>query len=161
MISTMLRAAILILLAFHLNGCKSKQVTPVEPKSEEVSAPEDTPGEIRVVTAPPMKEVKIPKLAADTTVCSMLVSFYSRGAGTDFNTVTAFDRYVTDYGVTGKKSPRVERIPWGREGEIDYCIRWHELNSSEIKAFEEGAKQIVEKSELVHISYNAACKHKR
>jgi hypothetical protein len=153
-------AVITFLVCFA--ACKTKKPADQQIKHEELKPESNTLGNVQVVKVETLPEIpQIIKSVSDTAKCSMIVSFYSRGAGSDYEAIAEFDRFLADYASKNKKVPRFERIPWGREGEMDYCIQWNELSPDEKGRFEEQLKQILKKSELVHISYNATCAHRR
>jgi hypothetical protein len=153
-------AAITFLVCFA--ACKTKKSVDQQIKQEELNPVSNTLGNVQVVKVEAIPEIpQIMQSVSDTAKCSMLVSFYSRGAGSDYEVIAELNRFLANGTSKNKKVPKFERIPWGREGEIDYCIQWNELSPDEKGRFEERVKQILNKSELVHISYNATCTHRR
>jgi hypothetical protein len=86
----------------------------------------------------------------------LVVTFFSAGEGIDFKTKEDFDRFVSAY----TKKVAYEAVAYGREGEIDYCLKLNELSSSEQDDFVRKAKELLNKSKLVHVNENANCVHK-
>lgn len=85
------------------------------------------------------------------------VSFYSKGEGTDREARERFMKLIEN------QSPKIEfeEVTWGREGEVDYCLKLSELNKDQQKQFINKARELLKTSELVHINENAPCVHKR
>lgn len=94
----------------------------------------------------------------DSTITyRLIVSFISKGAGTDLEKRTAFLKYVESH----PKKPAYKTVVWGREGEVDYCFNLSELSSKkEIDSFIADVKKIAAASDMVFISENAECQHK-
>ncbi len=86
----------------------------------------------------------------------LVVQFYSKGEGIDSKTNDAFTKFMDTY----PKKISYEPTHWGREGEIDYCLKLSELSSPEQADFVKKAKEVLSKSTLVHVNENAACAHK-
>ena len=84
------------------------------------------------------------------------VSFYSIGEGIDNKTKAEFENFLNTY----PKKIAFEPTHWGREGEIDYCLKLSELSASEQADFVKKAKELLSKSKLVHVDENAKCVHK-
>lgn len=88
----------------------------------------------------------------------LIVSFISKGAGTDSEKRTAFLKYVESH----PKKPVYKTVIWGREGEADYCFNLSEFGSKkESIGFIEDIKKIAAGTDMVIISENAECQHKR
>jgi hypothetical protein len=87
----------------------------------------------------------------------LIVSFISKGAGTDGPKRTAFTEYVA----ANAKKPAYKEVRWGREGEGDYCFTLSEFKSEADKvSFIDGVKKIAAESDLIVVSENAQCQHK-
>jgi len=86
----------------------------------------------------------------------MVVSFFSTAAGIDGKINDEFVKFLDTY----PKKIAYEPTHWGREGEIDYCLKLSELSTAEQEDFVKKAKVILSKSSLVNINENAACVHK-
>ncbi|HEX5001512.1 MAG TPA: hypothetical protein VFW78_03375 [Bacteroidia bacterium] len=91
----------------------------------------------------------------------LIVSFISIGEGADFSAKDSMDAYVAAYQTENKKQLTFESIPWGREGEFDYCFTLKELSAKEQVKFIEGLRARLKFSELVQISENQPCKQRR
>lgn len=90
------------------------------------------------------------------TIVGFVVSFYSRGEGIDATIKDEFVKFLDSYA----KNITYQSTHWGREGEIDYCIKINELSPSEQDSFVKKSKEILNKSALVHINKNMKCVHK-
>jgi hypothetical protein len=87
----------------------------------------------------------------------LIVSFISKGAGTDAGKRSAFLAYVDGH----PKKPAYKTVTWGREGEADYCFNLSELTAKkDVIAFIEEVKKIVGGSDMATVTENAACQHK-
>lgn len=89
------------------------------------------------------------------------VSFISIGSGTDKNARKTFLDYLNDYEVKNKKKLIFEVVPWGREGETDYCFKLAELKEDEQTNFITNIKELLKQSKLVRYSENTACKNRQ
>ena len=87
----------------------------------------------------------------------LVVSFFSPGNGINRQAKTDYDTFLEDY----KGKVEVEQVRWGREGEIDYCLKLSSLSAAEKKDFIAKSRQVLEKSDRVNITENAACVHKK
>ena len=71
---------------------------------------------------------KTPTLVSNTSNSSvtyrLIVTFISKGEGTDSKKITAFLKYVE----THPKKPAYKAIIWGRECEADYCFKLTEIS---------------------------------
>ncbi len=86
----------------------------------------------------------------------LIVSFISKGAGTDYEKKAAFLSYVDSHA----KKPAYKIINWGREGETDYCFNLAELTAKkDLITFIEDIKKIAAGTDMLIISENAECTH--
>lgn len=81
----------------------------------------------------------------------LVVSFYSVGEGINITRHEKFQALLANY------NPKVkfESIKWGREGEVDYCMKLSELSESQQMEFVNKVKEVV--MPLVHVSENVRC----
>ena len=89
------------------------------------------------------------------------VSFISIGAGTDKKAKQQFDSYITEYQQINKIKLSYEITNWGREGEIDYCLKLTELDKKKQELFVTETKEILKNSSLVRYKENAPCRQKK
>ena len=86
----------------------------------------------------------------------LVVEFFSIGQGIDQKTQTDFEKLLS----SNTKKIAYEPTHWGREGEVDYCLKLSELSTGEQAEFVKKTKEMLSTSKLVHISENAKCVHK-
>ena len=99
----------------------------------------------------------VPNTSDAPVTYRLIVSFISKGAGTDGEKRTAFLAYVNAH----PKKPVYKTVVWGREGEADYCFNLSEFPSKkELITFIEDVKKIAAGSDMMNISENAECPHK-
>jgi hypothetical protein len=87
----------------------------------------------------------------------LVIAFISKGSGTDAKAKDAITKFINEHA----KKPAFESHNWGREGEIDYCLKLSELSTKEQKTFIEELKKLAGNSDLVQFSENAPCVHKK
>jgi hypothetical protein len=87
----------------------------------------------------------------------LVLSFYSIGGGIDLEAKEGYDKFLEGY--KGKITP--EETRWGREGEVDYCLKLSALSEGEKKDFIAKSRKVLENSKLVHIYENHRCVHKK
>ncbi len=87
----------------------------------------------------------------------LVVSFISKGAGTDKTKSAALLAYI---GVHPKK-PTYTVAHWGREGEADYCLHLTELTKSEQADFVANVNKMMAGSDMVFVKENAESAHAR
>jgi hypothetical protein len=92
---------------------------------------------------------------------SLVVSFYSIGSGIDIPVAKEFDTLVKEFQGEFGENFSAERVSWGREGEVDYCIQLNRLKTASRDSFESRAETILKKSERVHSKENAPCIRRR
>jgi hypothetical protein len=92
---------------------------------------------------------------------SLVVSFYSIGSGIDRPVAQEFDYLVKDFQEQFGEDFYSERVSWGREGEVDYCIQLDKLKSASKESFKSRAESILKKTERVHSKENAPCIRRR
>ena len=82
-----------------------------------------------------------------------VVSFISVGAGIDRNVQQDFESFLKS------EYPNIsyDKIPRGREGELDYCFKLSDLSATRKTNFIEGSKQILTRSNLIKISEGSNC----
>ena len=68
----------------------------------------------------------------------LIIAFISKGIGIDSKANEAIDKYISNH----PKKPALEKYRWGREGEIDFCLKQSELSTKEQKTFIEEVKKL-------------------
>jgi len=90
---------------------------------------------------------------------SVVVSFYSKGEGIDEKAFAVYNTFLDGFEKQHNINLNYVRTPWGREGEVDYCIQLNNMDSGKQSNFLMQTKEILFQSQLVHILENAPCKH--
>jgi hypothetical protein len=91
----------------------------------------------------------------------LVVSFYSIGSGVNREAREKFTAWI---GETEKKYGKpldVEITPWGREGEVDYCIRMSDYAAADQKKIVDSVNELLKSMEYIHVNENAPCLRKR
>lgn len=145
---------IAFVLVVAVTSCRNKKEV-VQVTTVTVPASETT------MIAPVTKPVKTGE--ADTTAkvenYRFIVSFYSIGEGVDAFSHRKFIAYLLDY-KRKNKAVYAEEAPWGREGEVDYCMKLIELNAVEQADFIKNLKTELVEARWVHYYENKPCDKK-
>ncbi len=91
----------------------------------------------------------------------LVVSFYSICCGIDHKAQEKLDKFIHDYEKLKGRQLTKAAVRWGREGEIDYCLKLSELSTRERKRFVSKVRLLLKTSKLVHINENAPCRSER
>lgn len=91
----------------------------------------------------------------------LVVSFYSICCGIDHQAREKLDKFINNYEKAKGKQLTRSAVRWGREGEIDYCLKLSELSPREQKRFIAKVRSLLKRSKLVHINENVACQSER
>jgi hypothetical protein len=91
----------------------------------------------------------------------LVVSFYSICCGIDHKAKEKLDKFIKQYEKAKRRQLAKAAVRWGREGEIDYCLKLSELSPREQKRFISKVRLLLNRSKLVHVNENEACKSER
>ncbi len=156
----------LIAPTFLLFSCKNTEKSTQVPKAPMETSPHvGSPSKTAVIEN--KEEVKSKELTTNqnensqTENYSLVVSFYSIGSGIDGPVALEFDYLVKDFQEQFGDDFSAERVSWGREGEIDYCIQLGKLKTTLRDSFKSRAEIILKKTERVHSKENAPCIRRR
>ncbi len=146
-------------------SCKQTEKTPVKntvkvetPKAEQTIVLQDNKPNLAAVVEQQKSKQEI---RGDSGNFSMIVSFYSIGSGIDIAVAKEFDYLVKDFQEQYGDEFISEKVGWGREGEVDFCIQLDKLKSTVRESFKNRADTILKKAIRVHVSENAPCLHRR
>ncbi len=89
---------------------------------------------------------------------SLVVSFISIGSGTDRIARKEYESFIKQFEEHNKAIILLKKVNWGREGEIDFCIKLSNLNNDLQKNFIEETKNMLKDLKLVRIEENSNCK---
>jgi len=109
----------------------------------------------------PKQEKSTPTIIQDSSLFSLVVSFYSIGEGIDFKVAKEYNQLLSSYTTSEGILLDFDKVSWGREGETDFCIRLNSYSKKEKEKFLEKSQEILKKTELVHTKENASCRQKR
>lgn len=93
-----------------------------------------------------------------TKLYRFTVSFISKGAGTDYQIRQKYDAFVTDFETRNKVKIAISKASWGREGEIDYCIEFTNINKEITENFIQESKALLKSSDRINIGENTHCR---
>lgn len=91
----------------------------------------------------------------------LVVSFYSICCGINHQAQERLDKFIDDYGKAKGRELTKQAVRWGKEGEIDYCLKLSELSLRERKRFISKVRSLLKGAKLVHIKENAPCMSER
>ena len=148
----MIRLILFFTLLLATTGCTSLK---------KIFGGSETSGEqAGVVTDTSASTYKEPKELKDKEPFRLVVSFYSQGAGPDSKAIEMFIMAVSSYEHMNNKKIEYDKTPWGREGEVDYCMKLQNLDAESQKNFVMQIRETLLTSQLVHITENAPCLRK-
>lgn len=90
-----------------------------------------------------------------------IVSFISIGEGTDRNGRETLDGVLASWEKKKGAPIAFESVPWGREGEVDFCFNLKELSKKEQELFVADMKSAFNGRSLIQMTENQPCVHKR
>jgi hypothetical protein len=150
-------------IVFCIISCKSK--TAAIESHNQVSNTQPTIVKVDEPTAVKIEEIRDANTKKNNELnkelYSLVVSFYSIGAGIDAPVAKEFDYYVRDFQEQHGDYFFAERVAWGREGEVDYCIQFPTLNKEKAREFVNRAREITSASKMVHMKEDAPCNRRR
>lgn len=97
----------------------------------------------------------------DDTLYALRVSFISKGSGTDWKSKQAFEQLIKQFEHNNHITIPFEKTRWGREGEVDYCIKSISTNITFHEEFIFKTKDLLKENPLVRIYEQVPCKHKK
>jgi len=89
------------------------------------------------------------------------ISFISIGNGIDSKAKQQFNEFITQFNSNNKVAITPEIVNWGREGEIDYCLKLADINNDLQIKFITETKELLKSSKLVRYKENSTCRQKR
>ena len=87
----------------------------------------------------------------------LVVSFFSPGNGIDHKIKGEYQTFLS----SEFPSLEYEKTPWGKEGEIDFCISGSSLTDSQKEELLKKTKEILSSSTRVRVKENSPCRHKK
>ena len=95
------------------------------------------------------------------SIYSLRISFISIGSGTDKKTKLEYEQFLKQFEESNKVTILLDKASWGKEGEIDFCIKLTGLSDALRKQFIQETKDKLKNSKLVRIYENTTCKYKK
>lgn len=95
-----------------------------------------------------------------TSENELVISFFSKGAGIDSKAVAAVQSVLDQKSKDWGDKLVINKTPWGREGEVDFCLNLEKLSKKEKGKLEKALKEAIGSSELVHFG-KTKCHEKR
>jgi hypothetical protein len=117
--------------------------------------------QVTTISAPENFVVSTSADSASSTNYRLIVSFYSIGEGPDSEAHIKFVNYLDNYKREKNKAISTEETPWGREGEVDYCMKLKELTASEQSDFIANLKIALSVAKWVNFLENKPCKRRQ
>jgi hypothetical protein len=134
---------IIVFFLFASYACRHKkevvQITTITVPAQQVNS------------APPNV---IPDTATKSRLCRLVLSFYSIGEGPDMDAYRKMQVYIDDYQQQHHVSINTERHPWGREGEMNICVRLNQLTEQDQRTFIDSLKMSLSSARWIHYFEN-------
>ena len=134
------------------SSCKTKKKA-VEPVVESVVLEKQKPnpleGDARVLPVPEKDT---------TTVERLSVVFFSIGGGIDFEAKKNFEKFLADFREKHNLLLNMKKIPWGKEGEIDFCFEFDNIVPELKDELLASINEMLGKNKLVHLFKNKKCR---
>jgi hypothetical protein len=109
------------------------------------------------VTAGAGAEVETRGVAEQTRTFDFVVSFASIGAGIDDRTRADVVALLESLG----DDVHYIEVPWGLEGELDYCIDLADDANTRAAGIEDDLRRLLDRGKYVTLEKNSACPHLR
>ncbi len=93
----------------------------------------------------------------DTNNNRLVIMFYSIGQGSEYFLSNAFEDSIGSYSLKFGKNIDYKKTLWGREGEIDFCLKLNELTTSEQEEFIALTRAQLKSAKWVNIFENYPC----
>lgn len=91
----------------------------------------------------------------------LVISFISIGSGINLPAKEKLDNYLQLNETLKMKNPEIEIARWGREGEVDYCMKLSAFSAADQEKIVKGIKEQLKKQDHIFLDENAPCRHKR
>lgn len=98
---------------------------------------------------------------AQTITYRFIVSFFSVASGPDRESMTNFENWYNAYLTEKKSTADLEKISWGREGEMDFCFKLAGWSEQDQTAFVNAAKEQLKNAKQVNTFENEPCRHQK
>ena len=95
------------------------------------------------------------------SIYALRVSFFSIGSGIDGKAKQEYEQYINEFQTINNVTIVLNKTSWGKEGEIDYCIKLNNLSTELQEQFIRSTKDKTKDSKLVRLYENTECKYKK
>ena len=171
---TVLSLFIMVVFILGINACKSSKESTENTESEKIESRSEKgshineAAEVEVTTDATANEGVTKEAQIDETSklnqeekYRIIVSFISWGEGIDPEARKIMENCMSENLENTEKEEVFEAMPWGREGEVDFCFSLSELNEEEQNNFVSSMQKTFEDNKLVQIYENSPAPHKR
>ncbi|MBK9250048.1 MAG: hypothetical protein IPM69_18565 [Ignavibacteria bacterium] len=101
------------------------------------------------------------KITLADSIYRFTVSFISIGSGIDHKAREQFTEFIKKYSEKHNVILGFDKSTWGREGEVDYCMKLLELTAAQEFNFIAETKEILKNSSRVRYRENSICRSSR
>lgn len=91
-------------------------------------------------------------------IANFTVSFISKGSGIDTKAKREFLEFLQQYNSSQSKKIVYREAPWGREGEVDFCLFLQTWSAKDQESIKEEIKTKLSNSTLIRYFENSLCK---
>jgi hypothetical protein len=120
------------------------------------------PPDSAVAAAPaPAPDTPAAEPAPNAVRYRLIVMFISIGEGTDLLAGSKLMNFLGEYKQRTGIEINYTAVPWGREGEVDFCFPLGELDEEKQAAFVQEVRDTLDYSHLVQFAENETCSHLR
>ena len=155
----------LLITGLYLNACKSrKDVSNNEDEAkqtEQAIKVKTITDETVQATTQDVEEGMEEKKYDKEKEYRVIISFISIGEGPSLTGHDKLQNFLNFQNENTEKNLKCDTIPWGREGEVDYCFTLEELSEGEQENFMGELRRSLEGDELIRIEENTVCRHIR
>ena len=154
---------IAILSALLLFGCSASQEHGQKSEDNFIEQNEkvvETISEIPVGSKKTEKPIA-EKVQQNVSTGYLVVTFSSRGSGIDGKAMNKLDEIVISLGLNKAESTPLEKVSWGREGEIDYCFDLSLIDEELTTNLKNQLNSEFSGNNLVQIEHHENCPRKK
>ncbi|GDX64494.1 hypothetical protein LBMAG35_13320 [Chlorobiota bacterium] len=88
---------------------------------------------------------------------ALRVSFFSIGSGIDGKAKQEYEQYINEFQTINNVTIVLNKTSWGKEGEIDYCIKLAGLTKELQQEFIQSTKDKFKDSKRIRLYENTTC----
>jgi hypothetical protein len=145
---------LLIPIAMSTYNCSGSKKTTNNSKP----ATESTAQKVKTESSETAENKTVTPALDEKKLFRFTVSFISKGAGTDYQIRQKYDAFVTDFESKNKVKIIINKASWGREGEMDYCIEFTNINKEITDKFIAESKALLSASDRINLGENTHCR---